>query len=110
MSLEVVSFTINKVKDDNGYIENLGTPEVERVKKEALIARAVQLPRLIMTKSPQLHCKYIRLCCLFYVTYEAVPEVKLTGTAFLRLGLRSGTNIPHHVLLANKFLPICINL
>lgn len=40
MGLEVVSFTIKKVKDDNGYIENLGTPEVERVKKEALIARA----------------------------------------------------------------------
>jgi len=40
MGLEVVSFTIKKVKDDNGYIENLGTPEIERVKKEALIARA----------------------------------------------------------------------
>lgn len=40
MGLEVVSFTIKKVKDDNGYIENLGVPEIERVKKEASIARA----------------------------------------------------------------------
>ncbi len=33
MGLEVVSFTIKKVKDDNGYIENLGVPEIGRVKK-----------------------------------------------------------------------------
>jgi flotillin len=40
MGLEVVSFTIKQVWDDNDYIENMGRPEIERIKKEANIAAA----------------------------------------------------------------------
>jgi flotillin len=40
MGLEVVSFTIKRVMDQLGYIDNLGVPEIERVKKEAAISRA----------------------------------------------------------------------
>jgi flotillin len=40
MGLEVVSFTIKRVMDKLGYIDNLGVPEIERVKKEAAISRA----------------------------------------------------------------------
>ncbi|WP_090799545.1 flotillin family protein [Paenibacillus sp. GP183] len=39
MGLEVVSFTIKRVMDKLGYIDNLGVPEIERVKKEAAISR-----------------------------------------------------------------------
>lgn len=41
MGLEVRSFTIKNVKDANGYIENMGKPEIARVFKEAQIAEAV---------------------------------------------------------------------
>jgi len=41
MGLEVVSFTIKQVWDDNDYIENMGRPEIERIKKEANIAAAL---------------------------------------------------------------------
>jgi flotillin len=41
MGLEVVSFTIKQVTDDHQYIENMGRPEVERVKKEANVAVAL---------------------------------------------------------------------
>jgi flotillin len=41
MGLEVVSFTIRQVTDDHQYIENMGRPEVERVKKEANVAVAM---------------------------------------------------------------------
>jgi flotillin len=41
MGLEVVSFTIKEVRDENNYIENMGRPEIERVKKEANIAAAL---------------------------------------------------------------------
>ncbi len=40
MGLEVVSFTIKEVRDENNYIENMGRPEIERIKKEANIAAA----------------------------------------------------------------------
>ncbi|HEY9854303.1 MAG TPA: SPFH domain-containing protein, partial [Stenomitos sp.] len=40
MGLEVVSFTIKKVTDDQGYITNMGKPDVARVKREAEIAQA----------------------------------------------------------------------
>src|SRR5262249_52753592 len=40
MGLEVVSFTIKEVRDENNYIDNMGRPEIERVKKEANIAMA----------------------------------------------------------------------
>jgi flotillin len=41
MGLEVVSFTIKEVNDENNYIENMGRPEIERIKKEANIAAAL---------------------------------------------------------------------
>jgi flotillin len=40
MGLEVVSFTIREVRDENSYIANMGRPEIERIKKEANIAAA----------------------------------------------------------------------
>lgn len=41
MGLEVVSFTIKEVRDENDYITNMGRPEIERIKKEANIAAAM---------------------------------------------------------------------
>ena len=38
MGLEVVSFTIKKVIDDNDYINNMGRPDIARIKREADIA------------------------------------------------------------------------
>lgn len=43
MGLEVVSFTIKEVRDENNYIDNMGRPEIERIKKEANIAAALAL-------------------------------------------------------------------
>jgi len=40
MGLEVVSFTIKKVMDDQDYIANMGRPDVARIKREADIAQA----------------------------------------------------------------------
>lgn len=40
MGLEMVSFTIKKVIDSKGYIDNLGVPEIERVRRDASIAKA----------------------------------------------------------------------
>ena len=40
MGLEVVSFTIKKVVDENNYINNMGRPDVARIKREADIAQA----------------------------------------------------------------------
>lgn len=41
MGLEIVSFTIKEVRDNNEYIVNMGRPEIERIKKEANIAAAI---------------------------------------------------------------------
>ena len=41
MGLEVVSFTIKEVRDENDYISNMGRPEIERIRKEANIAAAL---------------------------------------------------------------------
>ncbi|MDQ3328212.1 MAG: SPFH domain-containing protein [Chloroflexota bacterium] len=40
MGLEVVSFTIKEVRDNNHYIENMGKPDIARVQKQANIAAA----------------------------------------------------------------------
>src|SRR4030088_1046306 len=40
MGLEVVSFTITKVIDENDYINTMGRPDIARVKREADIATA----------------------------------------------------------------------
>ena len=40
MGLEVVSFTIKKVMDDQEYINNMGRPDVARIRREADIAQA----------------------------------------------------------------------
>jgi len=51
MGLEVRSFTIKNVKDANGYIENMGKPEIARVLKEALIAQAIAEKETETTKA-----------------------------------------------------------
>ncbi len=40
MGLEVISFTIREVRDENEYIINMGRPDVARIKREADIATA----------------------------------------------------------------------
>jgi flotillin len=40
MGLEVVSFTVRKVIDENDYINNMGRPDIARIKREADIAQA----------------------------------------------------------------------
>jgi flotillin len=40
MGLEVVSFTIKDVKDENEYIANMGRPDIARVRRDAEIAAA----------------------------------------------------------------------
>jgi len=40
MGLEVVSFTIKEVKDQNEYIVNMGRPDVARIKRDADVAAA----------------------------------------------------------------------
>jgi flotillin len=40
MGLEVVSFTLREVKDKNQYIENMGRPDIARIKRDADIAAA----------------------------------------------------------------------
>lgn len=52
MGLEVVSFTIKKVMDEQEYISNMGRPDVARIKREAAIAQA-EAERDIAIKSAQ---------------------------------------------------------
>src|SRR6201996_670985 len=40
MGLEVVSFTIKEVRDQNDYISNMGRPDVARIKRDADVAAA----------------------------------------------------------------------
>jgi flotillin len=40
MGLEVISFTIREVRDQNDYIANMGKPDTARIKREAEIAAA----------------------------------------------------------------------
>ena len=40
MGLEVISFTIREVRDKNKYIENMGTPDIARIRRDADIASA----------------------------------------------------------------------
>ncbi|HWQ56377.1 MAG TPA: SPFH domain-containing protein [Bryobacteraceae bacterium] len=40
MGLEVISFTIKEVKDQNEYITNMGRPDVVRIKRDADVAAA----------------------------------------------------------------------
>lgn len=40
MGLEVISFTIKEVRDQNEYIANMGRPDIARVKRDAEIAAA----------------------------------------------------------------------
>ncbi len=40
MGLEIISFTIKEVRDNNEYIMNMGRPDVARIKREADIATA----------------------------------------------------------------------
>lgn len=40
MGLEVISFTIKKVRDKNEYIANMGRPDIARIKRDADVAGA----------------------------------------------------------------------
>jgi flotillin len=40
MGLEVVSFGVKEIKDKNAYIENMGRPDIERIRRDADIAAA----------------------------------------------------------------------
>jgi flotillin len=40
MGLEVISFTIKEVKDQNEYITNMGQPDIARIKRDANVAAA----------------------------------------------------------------------
>jgi flotillin len=40
MGLEVISFTIKEVRDKNQYIENMGRPDVARIRRDAEVAAA----------------------------------------------------------------------
>jgi flotillin len=40
MGLEIISFTIREVRDRNQYIENMGKPDIARIRREADIAAA----------------------------------------------------------------------
>lgn len=40
MGLEVISFTVKEIKDKNDYINNMGRPDTERIKRAAEIAAA----------------------------------------------------------------------
>jgi flotillin len=40
MGLEIVSFTLKQVRDNNQYIENMGKPDIVRIKRDADIAAA----------------------------------------------------------------------
>jgi len=43
MGLEVVSFTIREVRDNNQYIVNMGKPDIARIQREANVAEAEAL-------------------------------------------------------------------
>src|SRR6266516_2727916 len=40
MGLEVISFTIKEVRDQNEYITNMGRPDIARIKRDADVATA----------------------------------------------------------------------
>jgi flotillin len=40
MGLEVISFTIKEVRDKNQYIENMGRPDIARIRRDAEVATA----------------------------------------------------------------------
>ncbi|HXX94697.1 MAG TPA: SPFH domain-containing protein [Planctomycetota bacterium] len=40
MGLQIVSFTIKEVQDDQGYLEALGKPQIAEVKKNAIVGQA----------------------------------------------------------------------
>ncbi len=52
MGLDVVSFTLREIKDNEGYLDALGKPRVAEVKRDAIIAQAMA-DRDAMIKSSQ---------------------------------------------------------
>lgn len=52
MGLEVVSFTIKEVRDKNQYIENMGRPDIARIRRDAEVALA-ETQRDIQIKQAQ---------------------------------------------------------
>ena len=52
MGLQIVSFTIRDIRDNQGYLEALGKPRIAQVKRDALIAQA-EADRDAMIRSAQ---------------------------------------------------------
>jgi flotillin len=55
MGLEVISFTIKEVRDKNQYIENMGRPDIARIRRDAEVATAeavrdIQMRQAIATR------------------------------------------------------------
>ncbi|HZE99177.1 MAG TPA: SPFH domain-containing protein [Planctomycetota bacterium] len=41
MGLQIVSFTIKEIQDDQGYLDALGKPKIAEVKKEAIVGQSI---------------------------------------------------------------------
>jgi flotillin len=54
MGLQIVSFTIKEVQDDQGYLEALGKPRIAQVKRDAMIGQA-EADRDATIKSSEAH-------------------------------------------------------
>ena len=51
MGLQVISFTIKDVHDDHGYIQNLGLPQIEELKKQTAIISAIAQREAALAKT-----------------------------------------------------------
>ena len=54
MGLQIISFTIKEVQDDQGYLEALGKPRIAQVKRDAMIGQA-EADRDATIKSSEAH-------------------------------------------------------
>ena len=54
MGLEIISFTIKEIKDNEGYLNALGKPQIAKVKRDAIIGEA-EANRDATIKSAQAH-------------------------------------------------------
>jgi flotillin len=54
MGLQIVSFTIKEIQDDQGYLDALGKPKIAEVKKDAIVGQA-EADKMATIKSSQAH-------------------------------------------------------
>jgi len=88
MGLEVVSFTIKKVIDENDYINNMGRPDIARVKREADIAQAEAERDTAIRRAMAM--REMPRDCVLSVTVSAIARTLDAMDA----NLRPGRNIP----------------